>query len=200
MLNPSIPGQVKIGRTQGSPRTRARELSTTGVPKQFIVLWHEFVDDSEAVEKHLHQQFKSARTNKRREFFEIEPQVAIRALIDAAQGHAFAIPRDTVAISIIAELRKQYTTNLRDDITDVRLFQTEHGIFLEVHRRPYKNLRREITDYVDLDVLGNYFNRRARVEENAVRFLKLDELSIVNVTDLLADDVAQAIWDKHMGK
>ena len=72
MLNPAIPGLVKIGRTRFQTKARARQLYSTGVPKEFIVLWQENVHDSDSVERELHRRFKDSRVNPQREFFEIE--------------------------------------------------------------------------------------------------------------------------------
>ena len=63
MLNPAIPGLVKIGRTRFQTKARARQLYSTGVPKEFIVLWQENVHDSDSVERELHRRFKDSRVN-----------------------------------------------------------------------------------------------------------------------------------------
>jgi hypothetical protein len=80
MMNPSMPGLVKIGRTGASAEERAAQLSTTGVPTPFIVLHEVEVDDSEAGERKVHQSLKSHRVSDRREFFAIEPKHAVAAL------------------------------------------------------------------------------------------------------------------------
>jgi hypothetical protein len=55
MINPAMPGVVKIGRTRDQTRARARQLYSTGVPKEFIVLWQEYVHDSDKVEQEIHE-------------------------------------------------------------------------------------------------------------------------------------------------
>jgi Meiotically up-regulated gene 113 len=194
-----MPGVVKIGRTGRIVRTRARELYTTGVPTDFIVLWHEFVHDSAAVEKNLHTLFSNSRVDRRREFFKVEPRDAIRALIEAARPFRFELDDRTPRVSILTKLKEKHQGLLRKDISDVNIAQSGSGIFLEVRRHPYKDPRRQVVDYVDLDVLGNFLSERVDISLNAEKFLTLDDLSLINVTDLFDVEAADAIWDKHSG-
>jgi hypothetical protein len=197
LLNPAMPGIVKIGRTRRAVHARARELYTTGVPKEFIVLWHEFVYDSDEVEKKLHSQFSENRVDRRREFFKVEPRDAIRELMEVARSVRFGLEDKTPRISILTKLKDKFGAYLKKDICDVNIAQSDFGIFLEVRRRPYKDPKIETVEYVDLEVLGNFLSERFDLSENAEKFLTLDEFSLVNVTDLFEEAVAQEIWDKH---
>lgn len=70
--NESMPGLIKIGRTDRSPHLRASELSkTTGVPAPFFVYGYIEVEDSAAIEKAIHEDLKASRVNEGREFFRI---------------------------------------------------------------------------------------------------------------------------------
>jgi hypothetical protein len=199
LLNPTIQGIVKIGRTGRAVHARARELYTTGVPKEFIILWHEFVHDPHAVEKKLHTMFSNCRVDRRREFFKMEPRDAIRGLMEVATPFRFLLDDKSARVSIFAKLRDRYGASLRKDIYDVTIAQSAYGIYLEVRRRPYKDPKREAVDYVDLDVLGNVLSERVDVSRNAEKFLTLDEISLVNVTDLFEEAAARLIWDRHSG-
>lgn len=51
MINPTLKGLVKIGRTKWSSKNRVLELRSTGLPDDFIVVYDELVTDSIFVEK-----------------------------------------------------------------------------------------------------------------------------------------------------
>ncbi len=77
MVNQAMPGIVKIGRTARATSDRANELSTTGVPHDFVVVYdQQFLDCVEA-ERKIHEYFSDFRVNKNREFFKITPKEAI---------------------------------------------------------------------------------------------------------------------------
>jgi hypothetical protein len=77
LTNPSMPGIVKIGRTdRSSIDQRLRELYTTGVPVPFDCFYACKVHSSLDVEKNLHRAFDPNRVNPQREFFEIDPDQA----------------------------------------------------------------------------------------------------------------------------
>lgn len=55
LINHSMPGLLKIGKTIRDCRVRARELSTTGVPTPFQVAFELFSEDHEALERTIHE-------------------------------------------------------------------------------------------------------------------------------------------------
>lgn len=68
--NEYMPGLIKIGCTERSPRARADELSKhTGVPAAFRVLCYAEFDNFQAVEREMHEWCKAHRVNTGREFF-----------------------------------------------------------------------------------------------------------------------------------
>jgi hypothetical protein len=86
MVNPSMPGMVKIGRTSNPPLHRAAELTAaTGVPTPFTVAFELFVPDQFAAEAHVHEILASrgARISEKREFFAVGPSEAIQVMLDA---------------------------------------------------------------------------------------------------------------------
>jgi len=88
MVNPSMPGLVKVGKTKRNPEERAKELSSvTSIPMKFIVIYKAEVNDCDAGEAYVHQLLssKSKRVNEHREFFEVKPEEAVRAILDYQQ-------------------------------------------------------------------------------------------------------------------
>lgn len=74
LVNASLNGVVKIGRTSREPENRVREISSaTGVPTPFILVYKEYFDDCYTAEKviHAHLEDKHLRVNSNREFFSI---------------------------------------------------------------------------------------------------------------------------------
>jgi hypothetical protein len=84
LLNASMPGLVKIGRTERNPDGRAAELSKgTGVPTPFVLAYQVRVSDCELAEHRVHQVLAAHRTNAKREFFKITATDAVH-IIQAA--------------------------------------------------------------------------------------------------------------------
>lgn len=72
LANPSMPGLVKVGRTNRKPSERAQELSgSTGVPTPFLVVYEVLVSDCNEAEKYIHTVLSNRgyRLSENREFF-----------------------------------------------------------------------------------------------------------------------------------
>jgi hypothetical protein len=72
LVNSSMPGIIKVGKTTRTPSERVEELSgVTGVPTPFIVAYEEYFNDCDAAEQFLHTKLtaKGMRTSESREFF-----------------------------------------------------------------------------------------------------------------------------------
>lgn len=81
LVNPSMPGLVKIGWTKGSSEERARQLSSvTGVATEFVVVYDELVSNAATVERQIHQALNEYRYNQNREFFKISAKEAIASV------------------------------------------------------------------------------------------------------------------------
>ncbi|MBX3173720.1 MAG: GIY-YIG nuclease family protein [Gemmatimonadaceae bacterium] len=78
--NPSLPGLVKIGMTTRSIPQRLAELFTTGVPTPFELDAAWPVQDPKMVETKAHEILKAQRKGNDREFFAIDPAVAVSRL------------------------------------------------------------------------------------------------------------------------
>jgi len=86
LTNKSLRGLIKIGHTTKLPSKRASELSTTGLPTPFKVFDCIKVDEPEEVERRVHQKLSNMRIAKNREFFEIEPNEAMKIIKSVAGG------------------------------------------------------------------------------------------------------------------
>lgn len=69
LINPSMPGLIKIGRTLRDARTRARELSSTGVPTPFQVAFELFSEQHDALETMVYRALSDFCIDAAREFF-----------------------------------------------------------------------------------------------------------------------------------
>jgi hypothetical protein len=163
------------------------------------VLWQELVHDSDEVEEELHERFQAARVNLRREFFEIEPQEAIRTLMEVARSHRFTLSADSPTVAILDELKAKFGSDLQPDLVAVNVAQDEfREMFLEVVRVPAdRKDKKQLVDYVDLNVLGDSFTFYQPLDAVARKFVALDILSIAMVTDLLKDEVGRRVWEEH---
>lgn len=86
LVNQSLPGCVKIGKTRRDATMRAAELSqATGVPTPFIVAYEAFFDDCDYAESYIHALLESTgvRLSQNREFFTLSASDAINAIIRA---------------------------------------------------------------------------------------------------------------------
>lgn len=83
LVNPSMEGYVKIGKTKRKPEVRVQELSqATGVPTPFILAYAACVNDCSHAETYLHTFFetKGKRVSDNREFFDVTTTEAIDAI------------------------------------------------------------------------------------------------------------------------
>jgi hypothetical protein len=78
--NPAFENYVKIGRTTNLEQ-RLKQLDNTSVPLPFRCVFAIEVDDANSVERLVHQTFADVRVRSTREFFEIDPQRVISALM-----------------------------------------------------------------------------------------------------------------------
>ncbi len=86
LINASIPGYVKIGKTSRSPDERAKELSAaTGVPTPFIVAFEAYFFDCDHAESYVHEllQARNVARVSGREFFVTSVREAVKAITDA---------------------------------------------------------------------------------------------------------------------
>jgi hypothetical protein len=80
LINPAMPGLVKVGKTTRDPADRVNELSSvTSVPTRFILVHTEVVNDCTAAEEWVHAQLElnNYRVSQNREFFSAPLHVVI---------------------------------------------------------------------------------------------------------------------------
>jgi hypothetical protein len=85
LINPSLDGMVKIGKTTRSPEERAKEISSsTGVPTPFYVAYKIAVNNCHNAEKYMHILLSSGgyRVSDNREFFQIPLDQAVKLMIE----------------------------------------------------------------------------------------------------------------------
>lgn len=85
LTNPSINGQVKIGRTERHPEERRKEISAaTGVSTPFELVYWKFFDDCHLAESTLHKRLEQEgyRVSNNREFFTISEDKAKKLIED----------------------------------------------------------------------------------------------------------------------
>ena len=80
MSNPSHSGLLKIGQISKDPLVRRKELSTTGVPEEFVIEYQALVSDYRRQEKYIHQKLSKVRHSDRKEFFSIAVPEAINVI------------------------------------------------------------------------------------------------------------------------
>lgn len=79
VTNPSIPGQIKVGRTSNLKR-RLKELQSSGVPTPYRYEFVILVEDSKAAELSAHYVLRFCRVSSNREFFKIDVAEAINKI------------------------------------------------------------------------------------------------------------------------
>ena len=80
LTNESMPGIIKIGRTNRTAEIRARDLDTTALPTPHEVHYAAEVEDSQRDEHWLHNVFADRRVRDNREFFRVDPERVVVAL------------------------------------------------------------------------------------------------------------------------
>jgi hypothetical protein len=194
LLNPSFPDQVKIGLTTQTSELRAKQLSSTGVPTPFIVIYDELVSDCELVESRLHKRFAGYRVSPNREFFRVPVHEAIRALQGEAITHGVQEIKLSNRVEILPNLKQKYGEYLKPDIVIAEIVQLPDVCFLEIVRRSYHHLHDEIIERVDLAIMGDSFPPTCPIDANTKRFLEeLDEYDLIMVTPLFTEDACKRI-------
>ncbi|WP_081623664.1 MULTISPECIES: GIY-YIG nuclease family protein [unclassified Thioalkalivibrio] len=78
--NESMPGLLKIGRTERIPDARMSELFSTGVPEPFQIVYYALTQDAKSDEAKVHQLLSRFRHRENREFFAVKIASAIGAI------------------------------------------------------------------------------------------------------------------------
>lgn len=204
LINPSMPGLVKIGCTQRDSRARARKLYTTGVPTPFEVAFEVFSDDHEVLEDQMHTQLFAFRPNGDREFFRYPLKDAINLLIQL-NGAATQSESSFSAISILDRLKEKYPLWVDPTIADVQIVQTNERVWLEITKEEEvagylkdQTIKRSDLAFITSGGHGeNWFRSTDAVTENARKFAEeFDPYSIIMTTDLFHEAACHEVDGK----
>lgn len=143
--HPNIPKLVKIGQSSHDPEIRAAELYTTGLPGPFHVEYKGLFENYDQLERKVHYELSDCRFNSGREFFEIEPHVAIAKIISCASRPAVAQifseklqqGVETFTKKQISEVVKPFSININWDEpneTQIVSFNCKHCSSYSEHR------------------------------------------------------------------
>ena len=86
LTNEAMPGLIKIGQTTKPVQARAKELYTTGVPKEFDIAYEYSCEDHRELEGSIHRELQVHRVNTKREFFKYPADDAYQLLQDIHNG------------------------------------------------------------------------------------------------------------------
>jgi hypothetical protein len=89
LVNSSMPGLVKVGKTTRDPTARVSELSgATGVATPFVLAFKQFFDDCDTAEFQVHYALEARghRVSTGREFFRADSDEIIHLVIDTAKS------------------------------------------------------------------------------------------------------------------
>ena len=86
LSNPSMPGLVKIGRSKVGGNSRGKQMyrGDTGVPTPFELEFECLFDDCIEAEAMLHDELGHLRVNPQREFFKMDQDEAVIAVLNMA--------------------------------------------------------------------------------------------------------------------
>jgi hypothetical protein len=87
LVNSSMPGLVKVGKTTRPPSDRAQELSSpTGVATPFVVAFEQLFSDVDKAERRIHAELEQhgLRETRNREFFRAASSQVVRIILGVA--------------------------------------------------------------------------------------------------------------------
>lgn len=139
LLNPAMPGLVKIGFTTGPLPDRVEQLNTTGVPEPFAVGAAFLVSDPQSCETRLHKLFASSRNAANREFFHVSLADAVAhampimlPLLCSSPVSSQAEPTREVELSFEEEQTLCRLVHEADDAAvDPKEIAREHGVHVQ---------------------------------------------------------------------
>jgi TPR repeat protein len=153
LVNSSMPGLVKVGKTTGLPSERVAELSSaTGVPTPFVVAFEQLFEDCDAAEVFIHTALErhGLRPAANREFFRAPVADVVRVILSAPQslgpGGASSARCDLSEPLAGMVFPHVDTTDCRGDVWDDLMqeaFKHEHGIdgYIEDHVEAFRLYR-----------------------------------------------------------
>lgn len=151
LINPSLEGMVKIGKTTKEPQGRAKELSSaTGVPTPFIVAYEVFVKNCSEAESYVHTllEQKGYRVAQNKEFFNVPLKEVVEVMNIAHESIGELAKENEYVIANINQESDEFLDNLTldesyDDSTYHIIQQAEEyyyglGDCLQDHNEAFK--------------------------------------------------------------
>lgn len=223
LINPAMPGLLKIGCTKRSPEERSRELSgSTGVPLDFQIAYEIYTSDMNELENKIHLILDGYRINRNREFFKYDLSLAINLIRKKAEEIQLDFRYKTTginetfdcyeAIEILGKLQEYYPNMIRKEIKSVRIYQTRIRCYLEIteedmhsNYKPYPLVNQKVSrsdlgficgkdDSMDSILLMPSLS----VAENARVFIEeLNDYSKLMCTELFTHSASTKIQKEH---
>ncbi|MCM3226627.1 GIY-YIG nuclease family protein [Terribacillus saccharophilus] len=110
LINSSMEGLVKIGKTTRNPEGRVKELSSaTGVPTPFTLIYKEKFNDCDKAEKSIHERLElmGKRLTRNREFFTVPVYEAIKIVQEVQMALSTKAIEDTKVNTLGEDLLKE---------------------------------------------------------------------------------------------
>lgn len=190
LINDSIKGMIKIGSTVINAQERAKQLSkNTGVPTPFKVAYELYVPNYKVFEKSIHNCLADFRVNPNREFFNYPLNKAIKLIEELNSRNKVENEDRFESMEILTQLRKRYEQDIISTISSIRIYQTNDRVYLEFTKDEYiaSYLKNQYITRIDLgfiiedtDIDEKLFNAELPVSINAIKFLELDDYSMLN--------------------
>lgn len=195
---------VKLGRTTGDVRSRAKQIDKTGSPGPFTVLFSVYVSDCHLVENLVHNRLEDFRIRDRREFFRVHPDLAIRALLEVAQSYLLEESHG-LTVDILPTLLQRYRGLLDATLQKAEIGPYEGTVVLTCTFQVQFNLAELRIERSDLNVIrsaddSDVLFRPGEVIEAVQNFLDLDPYTYIMTTPLFADFGATLIAEILEGR
>lgn len=207
LINDSFKDMIKIGCTGLSPTKRAKQLSSsTGVPTPYKVAYEIYVDNYTEFEKQLHDELADFRVASNREFFRYPIYKAIELIQELNKKNRYNSNDKFEAIEILPYIKYKYGSNIKPDITSIRLLQDDERVYFEFTINEYiaEYLKNQYITRVDLGFIAdpddNYniipvFDSEFSIKHNVDSFLELDDISLINcVGDIFTKEWIDSVF------
>ena len=141
LSNPSMPGLLKVGRTDRQPEERARELGTTGVPQPFKIEYSISVADTVIAETEIHRllDLRGLRAHERREFFnaDLEGVLDVIRLVTGGDDVERGLIPDFTLRSSLAELCASVKLPQYGEVIEDQKAESIEARLVSIGRRGY---------------------------------------------------------------
>jgi len=169
------------------------------------VLYDELVGDAKQVEKLLHDRFAAYRVRKNKEFFQLPPPEAVRALQQLALRFPVPTNTPTLTVDLLPHFTKYFARYLDPQVIELRFVQLPGTCYLDVTRKSPTDETR-ITTHEELPLGGLLTPDVPNLDvlrHNEAHLRSCDEYDWIMISNLFPTEVADEIaheWEKPNGK